>query len=95
MTLLFWTCPKFWTVHIFELNIFIVRYMLYNHCTVNCIFLYFLEAKNPCFVAKNCNFHKSGTVGRRKLPDPLMNRIFNALSMVYNIRSYFNELILA
>ena len=25
--------------------------MLCSHLTENCIFLYFLEAKNPCFVA--------------------------------------------
>ena len=31
-----------------------VKYMLYSHFTQNCIFLYFLEAKNPCFVTKNC-----------------------------------------
>ena len=65
-------------------------------------FLYSLEAKNPCFVTKNCwkssyicvfilskkrrnwfhkNLHNSGMVGRRKLPDPSLNRIFNALSI--------------
>ena len=32
-----------------------VKYMLYSHFTQNCIFLYFLEAKNPCFVTKNCS----------------------------------------
>ena len=63
-------------------------------------FLYFLEAKNPCFPMKICwtssyicvfifskkrrnwfhkNLHNSGMVGRRKLPDPSLNRIFNAL----------------
>ena len=31
-----------------------VKYMLYSHCTEDCIFLYFLDAKNPCFVTKNC-----------------------------------------
>ena len=31
-------------------------YMLYSHCTQNCIiFFYFLETKNPCFVTKNCS----------------------------------------
>ena len=34
-------------------------------------------------------------LGRRKLPDPSFNRIFNALSIGVNIRSHFNELILA
>ena len=29
--------------------------MLYSYCTQNCIFLYFLEAKNPYFVTKNCS----------------------------------------
>ena len=66
------------------------------------MFVYFLEAKNPCFVTKNCwkssyicvfilskkrrnwfhkNLHNSGMVGRRKLPDPSLNHIFNALSI--------------
>ena len=80
----------------------LVKYMLCSHFTQNCILLYFLEAKNPYFVTKNCwkssyicvfilskkrrnwfhkNPHNSGTVGRRKLPDPSLNRIFNALSI--------------
>ena len=80
----------------------LVRYMLCSHFTQNCILLYFLEAKNPYFVTKNCwkssyicvfilskkrrnwfhkNLHNSGMVGRRKLPDPSLNRIFNALSI--------------
>ena len=32
----------------------LVKYMLYSRFTQNCIFLYFLEAKNPYFVTKNC-----------------------------------------
>ena len=76
--------------------------MLYSHFTQSCIFLYFLEAKNLCFMTKNCskssyicvfilpkkqhnwfykNLHNSGMVGRRKLPDPSLNCIFNALSI--------------
>ena len=64
--------------------------------------MYFLEAKNLCFVTKNCwkssyicvfilskkwrnwfhkNLHNSGMVGRRKLPDPLLNHILNVLSI--------------
>ena len=79
----------------------LVKYMLYSHFTQNCIFLYFLEAKNPYFVTKNCwkssyifvfllskkrrnwfhkNLHNSGMVRRRKLPNPSLNRIFNALT---------------
>ena len=83
-------------------------------------FLYFLEAKNPCFVTKNCwkssyiclsilsqnrainfskNLQNSGMVGRRKLPDPLLNCMMVRwpfiLWLLYNIRSHFNELILA
>ena len=79
----------------------LVRYILYSHFTQNCILLYFLEAKNPYFVTKNCwkssyicafilskkrrnwfhkNPHNLRTVRRRKLPDPSLNRIFNALS---------------
>ena len=30
------------------------KYMLCSHFTQNCILLYFLEAKNPYFVTKNC-----------------------------------------
>ena len=41
-----WKWPKF---------SFCTCYMLYSHFTQNCIFLYFLEAKNPCFVTKNCS----------------------------------------
>ena len=80
----------------------LVGYMLCSHFTQNCILLYFLEAKNPYFVTKNCwkssyicvfilskkrrnwfhkNLHNSGMVGRRKLPDPSLNHIFNALSI--------------
>ena len=79
----------------------LVKYMLCSHFTQNCILLYFLEAKNPYFVMKNCwkspyicvfilskkrrnwfhkNPHNSGMVGRRKLPDPSLNHIFNVLS---------------
>ena len=29
-----------------------VKYMLYSGFTQSCIYLYFLEAKNPCFVKK-------------------------------------------
>ena len=78
----------------------LVKYMFCSHFTQNCILLYFLEAKNPYFVTKNCwkssyicvfilskkrrnwfhkNLHNSGMVGRRKLPDPSLTRIFNAL----------------
>ena len=32
----------------------LVKYMLCSHFTKNCILLYFLEAKNPYFVTKNC-----------------------------------------
>ena len=40
------------------------------------------------------DLHNSGMVGRRKLPYPLLNRIFNALSIGVIVRSHFNELIL-
>ena len=30
-----------------------VKNMLCSHFTKNCVFSYFLEAKNPCFVTKN------------------------------------------
>ena len=80
----------------------LVKYMLCSHFTQHCILFYFLEAKNPYFVTKNCwksfyicvfilskkrrylfhkNLHNSEMVGRRKLPDPLLNHIFNALSI--------------
>ena len=68
-----------------------VKFMLYSHSTQNCIFSYFLEIKNPCFVTtvlfcpKNNwfykNLHNSGMTGRRKLSDPSLNRIFNVLSI--------------
>ena len=32
----------------------LVKYMLCSHFTLNCILFYFLEAKNPYFVTKNC-----------------------------------------
>ena len=54
---------KIWTVFAYEclvnsesvLLLAFVKYILYSHCTQNCIFLYFLEAKNPCFVMKHCS----------------------------------------
>ena len=68
-----------------------VKFMLYSHSTQNCIFSYFLEIKNPCFVTtvlfcpKNNwfykNLHNSGMTGRRKLSDPSLNCIFNVLSI--------------
>ena len=93
-----------------------VKYMLYSHCTENCIFCTFWRLKtlvlwrkifqNLLIIGYLCcpknstidskkNFHNSGTTGCRKLPDPSMICIFNALlSLVYNSHSYFNELIL-
>ena len=83
-----------------DLLLALVRYILCSHFTQNCILLYFLEARKPYFVTKNCckssyiclfillkkrcnwihkNPHNSGMVGRRKLPDPSLNSIFNAL----------------
>ena len=81
----------------------LVKYMLSSHLAWKSILLlYFLEAKSPYFVTKNCwessyicvfilskkrrnwfhkNLHNSGMAGRRKLPDPSLNRIFNALSI--------------
>ena len=80
----------------------LVKYMLCSHFTKDCIFMYFLEAKNSCFVIKTCWkcsyicvfilskkrrnwFHKdlqnSGMVSHRKLPNPLLKQIFNALSI--------------
>ena len=37
------------------LHLALVRYMMCSHFTQNCIFLYFLDAKNPYFVTKNCS----------------------------------------
>ena len=80
----------------------LVKYVLCSHFTQNCIILYHLEAKTPCFLTKNCwkyfyiclfilskklrnwfykTLHNSGIVGCRKLADPLLNCIFNALSI--------------
>ena len=88
-----------------------VEYILYSHYTENCIFLYFLEVKSPCFITKNCskssyicifslskkqqnwfskNFHNSGTAGCRKLPNPSVNRIFNALSIGVQYKLLFH-----
>ena len=36
------------------LHLALVKYMLCRHFTKNCIFLYCLDAKNPCFVTKIC-----------------------------------------
>ena len=38
----------------------LVKYMLCSHFTQNCVFLYFLETKNACFVTKN--FRKSSDI---------------------------------
>ena len=80
----------------------LVKYILCSHFTQNCILFFFLEAKNPYFVTKNCwkssyicvfilsekrrtrfqkKLYNSGMVGRRKLTDPSLNRIFNVLSI--------------
>ena len=88
----------------------LVEYMLCSQFTQTCIFLYFLEAKNPYFGTKNCwksfyicvfilckkrpnsfhkNLHNSGIDGRRKLPDPSLSRIFNALSSGVQYRLSF------
>ena len=79
-----------------------IKYMLYSYFTQNLIFVYFLEAKNPCFVTKNCSkssylcvfilskkqhnwfykyLHNSRMVDCRKLLDPSLHCIFNALSI--------------
>ena len=52
--------------------------------TKNCwkssyIYVFILSKKQLNWFQKN--FRNSGMVGRRKLPDPLLNRIFNALSI--------------
>ena len=66
---------------------------IYSHCTRNCTFGYFLEIVETVvfwrkhiqnliifiFYLKTSNFHDSGMVGRRKLPDPSMKNIFNVL----------------
>ena len=93
-----------------------VKYMLYSHYTENCIFLYFLDAKNPCFVMKNypkscyiCVFilSKSSTIDSKRAsitqerlvvescPTPRWIAFLILYGLVYNLRSYFNELILA
>ena len=94
-----------------------VKYMLYSPCSENCIFLYFLEAKNPCFVTKSCskssyicafilskkqhNFVSKKTfITLERLvvescPTPRWMAFLMLYQLVYNIRSCFNELILA
>ena len=61
----------------------LVKYMLCSHFTQKCwksyICVFILSKKR-----RNCfhkNLHNSGMVGHRELPDPLLNRIFNALSI--------------
>ena len=39
--------------------------------------------------------HNSGMVGCRKLPDPSLSHILMLCRLLYNMRSHFNELILA
>ena len=93
-----------------------VKYALYSHCTEICIFLYFLEAENPCFVTKNCSkcslfvylfCPKISTIDSRKTsiiqerlvaescPTSRLIAFLMLYRLVCNIRSYFNELILA
>ena len=74
----------------------LVKYMFCSHFTQNCILLYFLQAKNPYFVTKNC--WKSSYIcvfilSKKRpnwfhknlhnsgMPDPSLNHIFNALSI--------------
>ena len=94
----------------------LVKYMLCSHFTQNCIFLYFLEAKNPCFMTKNCS--KSSYICVFILSKKQHNWLYKSFitqewlvvescpthrwipflmlyRLVYNIRSHFNELILA
>ena len=66
---------------------------IYSYCSRNCTFGYFLEIVETvvfwrkdiqnlvifAFNSKTSNFHNSGMVGRRKLPDPSMKNIFNVL----------------
>ena len=40
--------------------------------------IYFVQKTARLILGK---LHNSGTVGRRDLPDPLLNRVFNALSI--------------
>ena len=70
----------------------LVKYMLCSHFTQIFIFCTFWMLKVLVLYIcvfilskKRCNWfhknlHNSGMVGRRKLPDPSLNRIFNALS---------------
>ena len=64
-----------------DLLIAFAKYMLYSHCTEKLIkiFLYLCIL----FVQKTVQLilEKPGMVGRRKLPNPSLNRIFNALSI--------------
>ena len=63
-----------------------VRYMLYNHCYWKLYFFVLFGGQKPLFCDEKLFkifwcfvFHNSGTVGRRKLSDPSLNRIFNTL----------------
>ena len=69
--------------------------VLWRKIVQNLLIIGYLCCPKNSTIDSKKNFHNSGTTGRRKLPDPSMICIFNALlSLVYNSHSYFNELIL-
>ena len=93
-----------------------IKYMLYSYFTQNLIFVYFLEAKNPCFVTKivqnllifvylfcpknsTTDFTNTFITHEWLIVESFSTHRCIAFLMlyrlVYNMRSYFNELILA
>ena len=91
----------------------LVKYMLCSYFTQHCIFFYFLEAKNSCFMTKNVlifmylfcqkinaidfikTFITQEWFVEESCPIPCWIAFLMLHRLVYNIRSHFNELILA
>ena len=82
---------------------------IYSHWIWKCTFGYYLEIVEtfvfwikyfqnlPIFIfyPKTSNFRNSEMVGRRKLPDPSMKKIFLMFYwLIYNTRYHLNDLIL-
>ena len=90
---LFWSCPKFWTRFILIRCYLYLLLNIFCHRSTTIVFgavlfgtfsklwkLFFEENIYVVFYPKTSNFYNSGMVNCRKLPDHLMNNIFNVLS---------------
>ena len=83
-----------------------LKYMLHSNCTQNCIFLYLLETKTLVLwrkIVQNLVYlfgPKNSTIDVRKTfiesyLIPSWITLLMLYSLVYDVRSYFKELILA